>query len=116
MKKVILSILLALSTIFTLAHASNYGFLATSPMAYLTQTDYKFLMNAQQTALNSRDGAKISWKNPKTGAFGTIIPSHTTRVNGLLCRNLTLSITAHNLPGQSTHTFCKYSDGWKATN
>lgn len=89
MKKTLLSILFILSLSLTIAHASNYGFLASSPMGYLTDADYKLMIAAQKTALTRRDGSKVSWSNSKTAASGTITPSNTRQANGLLCKDLT---------------------------
>jgi hypothetical protein len=95
--------------------ASNYGFLNESAVSNFTQEDTALFMAAQNTALNKTpNGLKVSWKNPKSGAYGFMIPSAAPTQNGKPCRKLLIFNNANGLSGQSTFKFCKINKTWKA--
>ncbi len=84
-------------------------------MSQFTDADAKLYMAAQNKALNTkRDGVKITWKNPESGAYGYMIPMRTIREKGILCRNLLIFNNAKGMTGQSTFKFCKINNQWKA--
>jgi hypothetical protein len=117
MKTIQIFLISFLSCIFaTTAYASNYSFLNDSPISNFTSQDTAMMSANIQTALDLKsDDKKSSWKNPNTGAWGYAIPSHTTRQNGTICRNLTVFNEAKKIPGMSTYTYCKINGIWKIT-
>ena len=77
--------------ISSIAFAANDNFLANTAMSYFTKADWAIFNSTQNKALNNAsNGAKVSWKNPATGAYGYMIPSAAPRVRGLSCRKLFL--------------------------
>src|SRR5688572_33438201 len=69
--------------------AGNYSFLNYSPIRYLTTEDAEIYKAAEMKALNTtKDGQKVAWQNPHTGASGYLIPVKTEQLNGQTCREL----------------------------
>lgn len=96
--------------------ALNLSFLAQSPVANLTKQDWQIINYASIRALNfSKDGTATAWRNRQTGAFGYFIPSHTVKVNGVLCRDLTIYMNTHGYSDRSTYTFCRLGGEWKTS-
>ena len=63
---------------------------------------------------NGEDGAQDSWKNPDSGASGTIKVFNTFEQNGLRCRRASFSNSAGGFEQTSTYNLCKVADGtWK---
>jgi surface antigen len=106
------------SVIFNSAlYASNLSGLNYSPAFYFTDQDWKIFQATADKALNqSRDNVKFSWRNPKSGAWGYVIPSRTASNNKMTCRNLTLFNSAHEVTGKATYQFCKIGGEWKILN
>lgn len=97
-------------------YALNLSFLAQSPVANLTKQDWQIINYASIRALNfTRDGMATAWRNPQTGAFGYFIPSRTVKVNGVLCRDLTIYMNTHGYSDKSTYTFCRLGGEWKTS-
>jgi surface antigen len=111
MKKIIGMILLTASMNL---YASNLSFLNYSAISYFTTQDteimYKTMIN---TLNNARDNSKTTWSNPKTGANGSFIPSHTTMNNGRKCRSLSIFTEANKVEGKSKYNFCKIDNAWR---
>src|SRR5689334_18265718 len=106
MKKIISSIFIAMVS-FT-AFAENYGFLSNSAMSYFTKEDWEIFNKTQLNVLNkSKNGAKVSWKNPKSGSFGYMVPSSAARFQGMVCRNIFFVNTANQIKGEGSYKFCK---------
>lgn len=92
------------------AYAFNYGFLRTSVLQRLTPEDVEIGSKATRTALDS--GENGGWKNPATGASGTIEILDTVDVgNRKGCRRTRLAVTAGNRSGSGTYTLCKTRSG-----
>ncbi|MDA8562098.1 hypothetical protein N9L02_03165 [Gammaproteobacteria bacterium] len=92
----------------------NYGFLEDTAGSYFTNKDWTMFNRYQLKALNiSEDGKKVSWRNTKSGNWGSFIPFDTFVKNGNSCRKLTITNSANFRVGQTTLTFCKISGHWK---
>lgn len=104
-------LLCALTTLTLNAHAFNADFLTYTPGFYFTKEDWKLATDTAHHALEySKDGAKLSWQNPKTQAHGYYIPSKT---HGN-CRELLVAETAHGVSSQTQYRFCKVNNEWTA--
>jgi hypothetical protein len=96
------------------ASASNYNFLNQSPISYFDQDDTTLMTDNVNTALNSaRDGQKVTWRNPKTDAWGFAIPLHSTTKNGVRCRYIKILNSARRVSEDSRYLFCKIHGEWK---
>lgn len=115
MKRILIILFAALCSVTALsAFSYQYNFLHTAPVNYFTDEDLKIYLAAAEDALNSHiNGSKVTWRNPKTGAYGTIIPVSTTKKNGLICRQLNIFNHAASRNGRSFVLVCKYKSGWK---
>ncbi len=119
MKKILLRCCFSIvfCTVSFSANASNYSFLADSPISFFNDQDAKiYAATLQDTLNNHRDGSKVSWKNPKSTAFGYMIASNTTKHNGVLCRNLTTYTDVKKRTSQSTFKFCKMKGVWRGVS
>ncbi len=85
----------------------------------LDDQDLKMMQNAHYDALeHNRSGISSAWRNPDTGASGSIKPIKTFRDNSMLyCREYTHTI---NVGGKSETAYgkaCRQPDGqWKIQN
>ena len=113
--KIIINFILILSFFISLAvYSVNYSFLDDTAGEYFNDEDWAIFLKTQKQALNQyKDGAEVTWKNPKTGSFGSFVPSNTIRQEGMLCRNLTIVNNANHRTGEATLTFCKVKGEWK---
>ena len=106
--------LLTLSFLSFSVWSENYSFLDDTAGQYFDDQDWALFTKGQKQALNYyHDGSKLTWKNPKTGSWGSFVPSHTSKKMGLVCRDLTIVNSANNRIGKSTLTFCKENGQWK---
>ena len=115
MKKVILS---TLGVVFCFASfsvsAQNYYFMKGAAINYFTEEDATIYERAQTNALNNhKDGDKVSWSNPKSGAHGYFIPSDTKKEKDMTCRKLAIFNYAQHHSGLSSFKFCKVKNAWK---
>lgn len=95
------------------AWAVNDAFMSNSAMSYFTQEDWQIFNKTQETALDqTKDGVKVSWKNPETGAYGYMIPSDTHKENGMTCRKLYFFNMANLIEGEASFKFCKSNNKW----
>lgn len=117
MKKLLISILFLISSLFTVTSiAGNFRFLTDSPISHFSIEDAKLFVAAQNEALDHRpDGSKVTWQNPQSKAYGTIVPFGTTKKNNVVCRKLTIFNNAAGRTGQSTFTYCKINNVWQAS-
>ena len=118
MKRIRVAATLALAILFLPggASASNWRFLQDSPISQFSEEDFERFRAAGRRALDeAADGQTVEWKNPKTGAYGTIQPLDTREVDGTTCRRAEVFNSAGGTKGTSRFTFCRQEDGtWKA--
>ncbi len=114
MKKLIASLCCAASLSPVAALASNDMFMYNMPVAYFTTEDTQLFTHTVKQALDhSRDGSKLTWKNPKTQAHGYVTPSHTTMQKGQRCRMLEIYNSAQTVSNKSSYEFCRINNEWK---
>lgn len=114
MFKLLKAILLISFLWSNIALAGNLNFMDNSSVSFFQGKDMDMMVNAAVTALNTyKDGKKLIWKNNATGTWGYVIPSHTTKKNGMICRNLTIFTNAKNVTDDFTYKLCKINNEWK---
>jgi 17 kDa outer membrane surface antigen len=102
------------SAIALTVYASNHSFLGNSAMSFFSKEDWKLSKTAQDEALNQlKDGARLAWKNPKTGSHGIFLPMHTIHANGSVCRDMQIIHSANLVNDKATYRFCKLNNQWK---
>ncbi len=108
-------IIFILFALFVLpAQAYQMDFLKSAPVYYFSNQDLKLYTAAGEKALEkTKDGVKVSWKNPSSDSFGEITPISTTRQNGRTCRTLKIFNSAKGRQETSSTTLCRYPSGWK---
>jgi surface antigen len=95
----------------TLASA-NLRWLDYSPVRHFTDKDWDMARAAAKEALeNSADGMAVEWKNPDSGAHGSMTPLTTRQLDGRTCRDLKIRNHAARLEGGGTYEFCQQPDG-----
>src|ERR1700688_5321244 len=76
------------------------------------QRDYAAQMNALE---RGPSGAPVSWKNPDSGRYGTIVPGPAYQEAGRNCRSFTHTIYIDGRPQTARGTACRNPDGgWTA--
>jgi hypothetical protein len=104
-----------LALLATVSHASNLGFLRTSPLRHFTQEDMDLMMKNAETALDAdQPSARTEWSNPKTGASGSAeIRNAFTGSDGAPCKRIHVVNKVRSWSSAATHAVCKYEDrGW----
>lgn len=87
---------------------------AHRPVPPLTPEDNKLIQENIFNALDhNADGKKSAWQNPKTGASGYALPSHTTKLRGTECRDFIVYNEASHIKSQASYTACKFKGKWK---
>lgn len=93
-----------------LALAANMSFLADQAMSRFTSEDAEIFNAASVKVFAAKDGTDIEWKNPATGAFGTLTPYADTEKNPD-CRVIHMVNVAENVKSAGYYRFCKRADG-----
>ena len=80
--------------------------------AALDDEDRQRAYAAQMDALDhASSGAPVSWKNPDSGRYGTVVPGPTYVENGRNCRSFTHTIYIDGRPQTARGTACRNADG-----
>lgn len=67
---------------------------------------------AQMDALERRpSGVPVSWRNPDSGRYGTVVPGPAYQEGGRNCRSLTHTIYIDGHPQTARGTACRNPDG-----
>jgi surface antigen len=84
--------------------------------ASLDDEDRERAYAAQMDALDrGQAGAPVSWKNPDSGRYGTVVPGPAYVENGRNCRSYTHTIYIDGHPQTVRGTACRNPDGsWTA--
>jgi surface antigen len=71
---------------------------------------------AQMDALErGQSGAPVSWRNPDSGRYGTVVPGPAYQQEGRSCRSFTHTIYIDGRPETARGTACRNPDGaWTA--
>lgn len=92
--------------------AMNWRFLRHAPVSHFTEQDWELMRTAGQEALtDASDGDTVGWRNPDTGAFGTIQPLKTYQVEGTTCRRAEVYNNAGGVSATSRFDFCQKDEG-----
>jgi surface antigen len=80
--------------------------------AALDDEDRQRAYAAQMDALErGRPGAPVSWRNPDSGRYGTIVPGPAYQEAGRNCRSFTHTIYIDGRPQTARGTACRNPDG-----
>jgi len=80
--------------------------------AALDDEDKQRAYAAQMDALErGSSGAPVSWKNPDSGRYGTVVPGPAYVENGRNCRSFTHTIYIDGRPQTARGTACRNPDG-----
>ncbi len=84
--------------------------------AALDDDDRQRAYAAQMDALDrGPPGAPVSWKNPDSGRYGTVVPGPAYLENGRNCRSFTHTVYIDGRPQTARGTACRNPDGtWSA--
>ena len=84
----------------------------------LDKADVAYQNRAQTQALESnKSGSGATWKNPDSGASGTITPTKTYEKAGRYCREYTQTINVGGKTEKGYGTACRQPDGaWEVIN
>lgn len=88
------------------------GLLGNRIGAALDDEDRRRAYDAQMAALETgRSGAPVSWRNPDSGRYGTIVPGPAYDQSGMNCRQFTHTIYIDGTPQTARGTACRNPDG-----
>ena len=80
--------------------------------AALDDEDRQRAYEAQMSALETGpSGAPVSWRNPDSGRYGTVVPGPAYVQNGHNCRSYTHTIYIDGTPQTARGTACRNPDG-----
>jgi surface antigen len=80
--------------------------------AAMDEEDRQRAYAAQLAALNDgAPGAPVSWRNPQTGRYGTVVPGPYYDDDGRRCRSYTHTIYIDGRPETARGTACRNPDG-----
>lgn len=91
------------------------GLLGSEVGKSLDKADVAYARRTQHSALESnKAGSTSAWKNPDSGASGTITPTKTYEESGRYCREFTQTVTVGGKTEKAYGTACRQPDGaWK---
>lgn len=94
------------------------GMLGSEIGASLDKADVAYHNRTQTRALeHNKVGASSSWRNPDSGASGTITPTKTFERNGTYCREFNQVINIGGKSEKGYGTACRQPDGaWQIVN
>lgn len=95
---------------YGLASAANMAFMADQAMSRFKNQDATIFNTAAAKALAAKDGTAIEWKNPETGASGTLTP-YADSEGKPNCRVIHMVNIAENVKSSGYYRFCKQADG-----
>lgn len=84
--------------------------------AAMDDEDKQRAYTAQMDALErGQSGAPVSWRNPDSGRYGTVVPGPAYQEGGRNCRSFTHTIYIDGRPETARGTACRNPDGtWTA--
>ncbi len=95
-----------------LAGAAIGGLVGNRIGAAMDDEDRQRAYAAQMQALETgSSGAPVSWRNPDSGRYGTVVPGPAYVQNGMNCRQYTHTIYIDGRPQTARGTACRNSDG-----
>jgi len=105
----------ALSAAALPVRAINEGLFARdAPITRMTQEDFRIAGEVIRKALDEgQPGRPYEWKNPATGASGSITPGASFERGGMPCRAARFTIAAGGKNSASAWNLCRTPEGWK---
>jgi surface antigen len=99
-----------------LAGAAIGGMIGNRIGAGMDDEDKQRAYAAQMQALESgKSGAAVSWKNPDSGRYGSVVPGPAYQSNGMQCRPYSHTIYIDGRPQLARGNACRNPDGtWTA--
>ncbi len=100
-------------------YAIDTSYLEYSTISKFTPEDTMMMQKAYQKALEvAKDGIVVRWHNKKTGAYGYFIPSHSSTINGITCRQLRAFNSANGVVTPMTYFYrlCNVHGAWKVVS
>jgi surface antigen len=92
----------------------NLNFLEDSVVAQFDNKDWEMLQSTVLKALDERDnGSTVSWKNDKSGHWGSVTPLDTTVQAGTKCRRVRFENHTAYETGGGTFKYCHTDDKWR---
>ena len=97
------------------AHAINEALFARdAPISRMTAEDFRVAGEVIRKALDEgQQGRSYEWKNPATGASGSITPGASFERGGMPCRAARFTIAAGGKNSASAWNLCRTPEGWK---
>lgn len=94
------------------------GFLGNQLGSSLDKADRVYAERAETQAYSAPVGQAITWNNPQTGNYGSIVATREgTAADGAYCREYQQTITVGGKRQQGYGTACRQPDGsWKVVN
>jgi surface antigen len=94
------------------AGAALGGLLGNRIGAAMDDDDKRFAYEAQMAALNDgQPGASVTWRNPDSGRYGTVVPGPAYQQGPATCRQYTHTIYIDGRPQTARGTACRNPDG-----
>ncbi len=88
------------------------GLIGNRMGAALDDEDRRRAYDAQLAALDrGQSGAPVSWRNPDSGRYGTVVPGPAYQEAGRNCRSYTHTIYVDGTPQTARGTACRLPDG-----
>jgi surface antigen len=84
----------------------------------LDSADLAYAQRTQQQAFETApSGRPVAWRNPDSGASGTVVPRPAYPSNGTYCREFQQNITVGGRTQEAYGTACRQPDGsWKVVD
>ena len=94
---------------------ANELFDRNAPVAKMTEEDFRIAGAVIREALDKGDnGRSFEWKNPATGASGTVTPGAAFERQGSKCRSAEFTTKAGGESNRSAWSLCTVDGRWKA--
>jgi surface antigen len=95
-----------------IAGAAIGGMIGNRIGAAMDDDDKRFAYEAQLQALDAgQPGAPVTWRNPDSGRYGTIVPGPVYQQGPATCRQYTHTIYIDGKPQTARGTACRDPDG-----
>lgn len=95
-----------------IAGAAIGGLIGNRIGAAMDDDDKRLAYEAQMRALDDgQSGAPVTWRNPDSGRYGTIVPGPAYQQGGATCRQYTHTIYIDGKPQTARGTACRNPDG-----
>jgi surface antigen len=95
-----------------IAGAAVGGILGGAIGSSLDEQDRQRAYAAQMQAIQyGEPGAPVSWRNPESGRYGTVVPGQAYQQSGTTCRQYSHTVYIDGRPQTARGTACRNPDG-----